>query len=162
MNRLEDLFLEAERELKSENYLEAKNLYEQVLEEDPEFAGAHNSLGWIYYAKFEDYRKAENHYRASIAFNKSYPHSFWNLVSVMIDEERFDEAIVFLNNVCMKTPILNKSTAHEKLAMIAELKSDFKTALEYYKKAVLKTCSNDKIEEFKKDIQRVEYKLSSV
>ena len=32
MNRLEDLFLEAERELKSENYLEAKNLYEQVLE----------------------------------------------------------------------------------------------------------------------------------
>ena len=155
---IEELFLEAERELKNENYLEAKKLYEQVLQDSPEYAAAHNSLGWLYYSKFENMRIAENHYRAGIAFDKFYPHCYWNLVDIMIDEKRWDEVVKFINEICLNVVTLGRSQCYGKLGIIEELRYNYDKAIQNYILAIKNTCSNERIEDLKKDIARVEYK----
>ena len=156
----DELFLEAEKELKNDNYLEAKKLYEQVLEDSPGYAAAHNSLGWLYYSKFENLRIAENHYRAGITFDKNYPHCYWNLVDVMIDEKRWNEAVDFITNTCLHVVTLGRSQCYSKLGIIEELQHQYDKAIANYIQAIKNTCSNERIEDLKKDIARVEYKKS--
>ena len=44
----EELYLEAEADIKNNNYAEAFKKFESILYEEPDSAPAHNSLGWLY------------------------------------------------------------------------------------------------------------------
>ena len=64
--KVEQLYLEAEADIRNSNYHEAFEKYETILYEEPGYAPAHNSMGWIYKNQFDNYAKAENHSKASI------------------------------------------------------------------------------------------------
>ena len=59
---MEELYLEAEADIKNNNYAEAFKKYESILYDEPSSAPAHNSLGWLYKTQLDDYGKAENHF----------------------------------------------------------------------------------------------------
>jgi tetratricopeptide (TPR) repeat protein len=61
----EELYLEAEADIKNNNYAEAFKKYESILYEEPDSAQAHNSMGWLYKTQFDDYAKAENHFQTA-------------------------------------------------------------------------------------------------
>lgn len=156
-SKTEDLYLEGENAIKNGNIAEAKQLYESILLDDPQCCYAHNSLGWIYKSQFDDYEKAENHYRAAIKFGPHYPHSYYNLFHIMTEMERFEELSTYLKE-CLHIAILDKTLIYNRLGIIEEFKGEFAKAIEYYKKAI-KICLNDeKIEDLKKNIARCEYK----
>ena len=67
----EELYLEAEADIKNNHYADAFKKYESILYDEPDSAPAHNSLGWLYKTQFDDYAKAENHFLTAIRCDPS-------------------------------------------------------------------------------------------
>lgn len=158
-HHLEEIYLTAELECKNGNYTEAFKLYHEILQEDPTSASAHNSLGWMYKTQFDDYLRAETHYRTAIKANPAYPHAYWNLCYLLTDMERYDEAYKLLK-LCESVNTLDKSLLKLRLGILEEQKGDFKQAIKRYKEGLLCAMSDERLEELKKLIERCEYKQS--
>jgi tetratricopeptide (TPR) repeat protein len=157
--RIEELYLEAEADIRSNNYQEAFQKFEAILYDDPTYAPAHNSLGWIYKTQFEDHNKAEKHFRTAIKSDPLYPHPYFHLAAVMMDMDRFTELEEHLEH-CLEVYTIDKSWIHDRFAMMHELKQQFDTAIKCYEQAILATMSNEKIKEFEGDIERCKVKAS--
>lgn len=154
----EELYLEAEQAIKNNDFITAKRNYEEMLQEEPTNACAHNSLGWLYKTQFDEYVKAENHYNAAIKYEPNYPHSYWNLAYLYTDLERWDDLRKLMNG-CLSVSSVDKSSIHNRLAIMEELIGNFEVAKEHYESAIYLCVNNDKIEEYKKDIERCSFKL---
>lgn len=158
-SRIEELYLEGENAIKNGNMIEAKQHYETILLDDPQCYYAHNSLGWIYKSQFDDYVKAENHYKAAIKFGPGYPYSYYNLIYLLTELERFEEARQLMH-ICLSIPIIDKSTIYNRLGVLEEFIGDFEAAIQQYKKAIRLCLNDEKIDDLKKSISRCEYKLT--
>lgn len=158
-SRMEELYLEGENAIRNGNYVEAKQHYETILSDDPRCYYAHNSLGWIYKTQFDDYEKAENHYRAAIKFGPAFPYAYYNLIYLLTEQERFDELEAFMQN-CLQIAILDKSLIYYRRGVLAEFRENFTDAIEQYKRAIKRCLNDEKIEDYKKYIARCEYKLT--
>src|SRR5438105_3203530 len=89
--QLVEVYLEAECDIKNNNYIEAFRKYESILFEEPAHAATHNSLGWIYKTQMDDYAKAESHYMAAIKGDPAYPHAYLNYAVLLMELERFND-----------------------------------------------------------------------
>ncbi len=154
----DELYLTAEAEYKNSNFTEALRLYFEVLSEEPDCAPAHNSIGWIYRTQFDDYPKAERYYQMAIKANPTYPHSYWSLVYLLTDLERNEEVRQLMKR-CQSIPSIDKSMIQQRLAVLSELEGNFNDAVGYYKKSILLTINDERIEELRKCIERCEYKI---
>ena len=154
----EELYLQSEQAIKDGYLIRAKGLIEHMLMEDPRSAIAHNSMGWFYRVQFEDYEKAELHYKAAIRFNPDYPHAYWNYANLLMDLERFEE-LQKLMDKAMKLASLNKSMIMSQLGEMRELQGEFEEAIALYKSAIRRSVKNDQIELLWDSIDRCEEKL---
>lgn len=159
--KIEHLYLEAEADIKNNNYHEAFEKYENILYEEPGYAPAHNSMGWIYKTQFEDYEKAENHFKAAIQNNALYPHPYFHLASLLLDLERFDELKKLLEQ-CLRVVTIEKAWVFYRYAMAEELQGKYNDAIKYYQQAILNTMNNDKIKDYQTDIDRCKTKIDIV
>jgi tetratricopeptide (TPR) repeat protein len=155
---IEDLYLESDQAIKNGNYVEAKNLLENILSEEPNYSLAHNSLGWIYRTQFDDYLTAENHYLAAIRFCPEYPHAYWNYIFLLTDMERFEELEGMLYR-CLKVAMINKAQVHNQFGLMYEFQEQYHKAISSYEMALRISVSDEKIEEYRKSISRCEAKL---
>jgi tetratricopeptide (TPR) repeat protein len=150
---VEDLYLESDQAIKNGNFLEAKNLLETILSEEPNYSQAHNSLGWLYRTQFDDYETAENHFLAAIRFCPEYPHPYWNYVYLLTDTERFGELEKLLQQ-CLKVPMVNKAQVHSQFGLMHEYKEQYTKAITSYETAVRLSVHDEKIEEYRRSISR--------
>ncbi|HMP91884.1 MAG TPA: hypothetical protein PKD90_03380 [Phnomibacter sp.] len=157
--RTEELYLEAEADIRNSNYHEAFQKYESILYEEPDYAPAHNSLGWIYKTQFENYQKAEVHFKAAIAADPLYPHPYFHLASILIDLERFEELKEHLDR-CLGIRTIDKAWVYFRFGMINELHGHFADAIAWYQKAILQSMSNEKIKDYQGDIERCRIKMN--
>ncbi len=155
----EELYLEAENAIKNNDFVSAKRNFEEILQDDPTNACTHNSLGWLYKTQFDDYKTAENHYRAAIRYAPDYPHAYWNLVYLLTDLERWDELKDLLNQ-CIKIPTIDKSLVYCRLGIMDELKEQFEKAIKHYQKGILLCINDERLEELKKNMDRCEFKMT--
>lgn len=156
--KVEQIYLEAEADIRNNNYNEAFEKYETILYEEPSFAPAHNSIGWIYKTQFDNYAKAENHFKAAMQADSSYPHPYFHLASVYFDLEKFDALKAHLEK-CLNITTLEKAWIYYRFGMMEETFNRFNKAIEFYKKAILHSFNNEKINEYKADIERCNTKL---
>lgn len=156
--RLEDLCLEADASIRNNAYLEAKQLYEQMLMDEPTSHHAHNCLGWLYKSQLDDYEKAEKHYRAAIKYAPSYPHPYINLAVLLTDMERWIELELLLDTA-KEVAAIDKCTVQVRYAIMYELRQDFHKAIEHFKKAAKLALNDERFENLKKDIDRCLLKL---
>lgn len=156
-SQLEELYLEAEADIRNNNYTEAFRKYENILMEEPGNGPTLNSLGWLSKTQLEDYKKAEAYYLASIKGNPSYPHAYSNYATLLTDMERFEELTELLQK-CFGIPVIEKSWVHAKFGFMEELKLNFDEAISCYEKAMLVTLNDDKIKEYSEHISRCQTK----
>jgi tetratricopeptide (TPR) repeat protein len=156
--QLEELYLEAEADIKNNNYAEAFRKYETILYEEPGNGPTLNSLGWLYKTQIEDYAKAESYYQASIKNDPPYPHAYFNLATLLTDMERYEELIRLLQK-CLTVPTIEKSWVFMKLGLKEELQLNFQKAIECFERAILLSLNDEKIKEYRQNIERCEQKL---
>jgi tetratricopeptide (TPR) repeat protein len=154
----EELFLEAEADIKNNNYAKAFKIYESILYEEPDSAQAHNHMGWLYKTQLNDYAKAENHFNAAIKCEPLYPHPYFHVASLLMDMERLDELERHLEK-CMKVRTIDKSWVHARYGLMAEDRQDFEQAIHHFEEAILATQNGDKIKDFRQDIERCQMKI---
>lgn len=159
MHNWEDTYLEAEEAIRNTNYLHAKQLLENIILDEPATAQAHNSLGWLYRTQFDDYERAENHYKAAIRSNPDYPHAYINLLILYTYQEQWDKLKPVADRAMSKS-LVDKSLINYRLGIMEEYLQNFDSAIAYYKRAI-KLCLNfDSIEDYKRAISNCEYKAS--
>ncbi len=87
---LEELYLEAEADIRNSNYVDALKKYETILMDEPDNGPTLNSLGWLYKTQLEDYTKAETFYLACIKCSPLYPYAYNNYATLLMDKDRFE------------------------------------------------------------------------
>jgi tetratricopeptide (TPR) repeat protein len=152
-----EIYLEAENDVANKNYVEAFRKYESILFDEPGNAATHNSLGWIYKTQMDNYTKAENHYKAAINGDPSYPHSYLNYMILLMDLERYVD-IQALAKRAGKVEAVDKSWVQHRLGLVEELQLHFDQAIILFEKAILYTLNDEKIKGYKEDIARCEEK----
>ncbi len=157
-SHLEELYLEAEADIKNNNYAEAFRKYETILMEEPGNGPTLNSLGWLSKTQVDDYKKAEKYYLACIKSNPQYPHAYSNYATLLTDIDRFEEATELLQK-CLQIAAIDKSWVYMKFGQVEELKLNFKEAIINYEKAILVTFVDDKIKEYQENVNRCKSKI---
>lgn len=134
---------EAERD-----YLTAKNYYEKVYEENPDFPNAAYKLGMLLVGHLkEDPAEAANYFEKAYAQNLNNINALYQLGLLQGEElSQEAEAIKSLEEVLEKAP--EHPFANYDLAIIYHNEGDRTTALQYYEQAAivnpeLKTLVND-------------------
>ena len=158
-SRIEETYLEAEADIRNNNYHEAFQKFENILYEDPSFAPAHNSIGWIYKTQFDNYEMAETHFIAAMKIDPQYPHSYFHLASILIDLERYNELKKHLDK-CLKISTIDKAWVYYRMGMLEEIKGNYDKAIREYKTAILNCFNNDKIKSYQADIERCKTKAA--
>jgi tetratricopeptide (TPR) repeat protein len=154
----EELYLEAEADIKNNNYAEAFKKYESILYEEPDSAPAHNSMGWLYKTQFDDYAKAENHFLTAMKYDPLYPHSYFHIAALFMDMERIGELTQHLEK-CLRVRTIDKSWVYGRYALMEETKMDYDKAIYYFEMAILASQSDEKIKDFRQDIERCRMKM---
>ena len=157
-SQLEELYLEAEADIRNNNYAEAFRKYESILLEEPGNGPTLNSLGWLCKTQIDDYSKAESYYAACIKSNPLYPHAYNNYATLLTDMERFEELTELLQK-CFEVATIEKSWVYLKFGLMEELKLNFKEAISSYEKTILVTLIDDKIKEYTEHINRCKRKI---
>lgn len=152
-----EIYLEAENDVVNKNYVEAFRKYESILFDEPGNAATHNSLGWIYKTQMDDYVNAENHYKAAINGDPSYPHSYLNYMILLMDLERYKD-LQTLAKRASKVEAVDKAWIQHRLGLVEELQLQFEQAISLFEKAILYTLNDEKIKSYKEDIARCEEK----
>jgi tetratricopeptide (TPR) repeat protein len=157
-SQLEEIYLEAEADIKNNNYVEAFRKYETILMEEPGNGPTLNSLGWLSKTQIEDFEKAEAYYKASISSDPVYPHSYLNYASLLMDMERFEDLAQLLEK-CFLVSTIEKSLVYTKFGLMEELRLNFKEAVVYFEKAILVSVSDEKIKDNQQHIDRCRQKI---
>lgn len=157
-SNLEEIYLEAEADIRNSNYAEAFKKYETLLYDEPGNAPILNSLGWLYKTQLDNFEKAENYFKAAIKSEPLYPHPYFHLASLYADMEKFDDLKQHLEN-CLRVPTIEKSWVFAKFGLVEELGLHFEEAISFYEKAILISCIKEKIADYKLDIERCREKL---
>lgn len=109
---------------------EAIEVYEKVLELEPQHAAAHINLGTLFYNR-QDYIKAEYHYRAAIEADPRYALAYFDLGNVLDETGRVPEAIKAYSTALMLAPTYGD--AHYNLALAFEKMKQPRRALKHWR-----------------------------
>ena len=155
--RAEELYLEAEADIRNNHFHGALQKFEDILYEEPGYAPAHNSIGWLFKTQFDNYKKAEVHFRAAIKADPDYPHPYFHLSVLLFDLERYEELDTHLQ-ACLKKSIIDKSWIFYRYGMLNEMSGRFAEAIVFYERALLHTMNNEKVKDYQADIGRCHIK----
>jgi tetratricopeptide (TPR) repeat protein len=157
-NLVEEYFLKVEVLLGEGEFANGKKLLEEILDIEPGYGRAHNHLGWIYYAKFDDYRKAEYHYRLSIKFAPEYPAGYINMSFLLVELKRYEDA---RSNayVALEVPAINRSVIYNELGRIEEMLGNYKMAIHNYNEAIRLTMHSNETVAYNANFERAKAKM---
>jgi len=89
---------------------QAEELFERVLELDPNVKEAYNNLGTIY-ARREEHERAKEMFKQAVEIDPLYVYPLCNLVNYMLDEERVEDAEALLEPLPGGRELLPQGTA---------------------------------------------------
>ena len=108
---------------------QAIEMYQQVLELDPEHAAAHINLGTLHYNR-QEYALAEKHYRHAIEVDPRYALAYFDLGNVLDETGRVQEAILTYKTALQLAPTY--ADAHYNLALAYEKIREPRKALKHW------------------------------
>ena len=158
---VENQFIKADSLISEGRISEAKELLEEILNENPDFGKAHNHFGWIYANKLSNFEKGEYHYKLAIKFDPKYPASYINYIYLLVDIAKFDEAKKMITIGLTQVQGVDKASYYSELARINEFERNFIQAYLLYKKSSDLAFNPSYIENMKTNMKRVKDKMST-
>lgn len=158
-NDPEEILFEVDALIAEEKIIQARDLLYDVLVDHPDYAKAHNHLGWIYHYKMTNYTKAEQHYKLALKYGKDYHSPYGNYAYFLIDKGNYEEMIAF-GKQALQVHEADKGTIYNQLGKAYELTANLETAYYHYKKAIMHSTAANYIEEMQASLHRVKTKMS--
>ena len=109
---------------------QAIEMYQQVLDLDPDHAAAHINLGTLHYNR-QEYALAEKHYRHAIEVDPRYALAYFDLGNVLDETGRVAEAIQTYSTALQLAPTY--ADAHYNLALAYEKIKEPRNALKHWR-----------------------------
>ena len=156
----EQQFLEAREELEYGEISKAKNLFEELIQDDPQYGRAYNYLGWIYHKYFSDYDRAWELYEFAIRFAPKFPISYLNHAQLLYEMEKFEE-LNYLLDRAIKVPGVTKSIILKYYGKLYEHNDNYELAIEYYEKGMKASTEEEDLMLFEESISRCSSKLNA-
>lgn len=149
----DQLFFEADKRIKEEKFVEARDLLLQAVQLDPNFGRAYNHLGWIYDVKYKDYQKAEEAYKKALEVSPDYAPLYINY-AILLSILGRDTEIVDLLEKALKVPGIDMRNVQREFGFLYERQGKFSQAKEAYKKALQLSWTDEDVKYFKSNIDR--------
>jgi tetratricopeptide (TPR) repeat protein len=108
---------------------EAIEIYQKVIELEPEYAAAHINLGTLLYNR-HDFVSAEKHYRLAIKADPRYALAHFDLGNVLDETDRVQEAVAAYRTAIQLAPTYGD--AHYNLALAYERMRQPRQALAHW------------------------------
>jgi len=156
---IETKFLKADELLNSGEVLRARELLEEILEEEPDYGRAHNHMGVIFMNTLSDYPRAAYHFRLAVKYASKYPAAYHNYALVLLELEKLDKLEAHIN-ASLSIGGVNKAWMYHKLACAKELQKDYESALNYLKLSRENALNDYWYGFIKKEMKRVKSKIS--
>lgn len=151
--RLEEMFNQADLDIKDGLFESAFQRLQDILVEDPLFGKAYNHLGWMYETKFRDYSKAEEFYRKALETVPDYPAIYTNYSILLSTLGRYEELASLLNKGLMVAGI-DKATIYNEFGIMYEQQVNYPQAIENYRKCAQLTLNKDTMNRALESIER--------
>jgi tetratricopeptide (TPR) repeat protein len=130
---VEQLLADAKQAEKNKDFSEAENLYQQVLEIDPECVEAYFQLGMIYQS-LNQLEQAEDSYRMALHYRPNLAAAYINLANLLRINGQFEKACEVLKQAIHLNPKL--ATAYFHLGMTLNVMGNMDEALSNYSSAI--------------------------
>ncbi len=127
--RVAEMFLEAVRCEDASQIEEAKEIYERILEKDPDHASSCINLGTICYNR-RQFARAEQLYRRATQSDPGYALAFFDLGNVLDELKRLPEAVSAYRTAIRLVPTY--ADAHYNLALAYERTAERRLALRHW------------------------------
>ena len=158
-NLVEEYFMQVDKLFADNEFAQGKKLLEEILEMEPAYGRAHNHLGWVYYAKFDNYHKAEYHYKLAKKFAPEYPAGYINLSYILVQTRKYDEAKANAAEA-LNVPAMNRAIIYNELGRVEEYQGNYKEALQHYMDAVRSCMNKNELDVYNVNIERVKTKVN--
>jgi tetratricopeptide (TPR) repeat protein len=156
----ENQFIKADELISSGNIVEAKEILEDLLADYPDYAKAHNHLGWIFYNKLSNFEKGMYHYKLAMKFDSKYSPPYLNYTYLLIDIGKFEEAKAHIEFSFETLENADYASFYSELGRIAELEQNYIKSLKFYKLAAKHALNQQFIDNMKIYSSRVINKMS--
>lgn len=159
MNRFrhEEIFNQADLDIKDGYYEDAFKKLESILIEDPTYGKAYNHMGWMYETKFRDYGKAEEMYQRALETMPNYPPIYSNYTILLSTLRKFDK----LKEVVAKGMTVagvDHANLYNELGIMHEQSGEYDQAIENYTNCAKQTLSKDTLDRAMASIDRCKQK----
>jgi tetratricopeptide (TPR) repeat protein len=153
----EKLFYEAVSTFTEGKIIAAADLFSELIERFPDFGKAHAYLGLLYFEYFKDSIVAEEHFKNAISSSPEFTESYIFYAALLLSQERFAEMNAHLNKVSEIRGV-KKNDTYEQFGKMNELMGKYDEAIDFYKKAIKYTFSDEDIVSYEKAIARCNIK----
>jgi tetratricopeptide (TPR) repeat protein len=157
--RLEELFNQADLDIKDGYFESAFGRLEQLLVEDPLYGKAYNHLGWLYETKLKDYRKAEEFYKKALDTDPDYHPVYTNYSILLSTLGKYDELKLLLDRA-LTVPGIDKANVFNEYGIMYEQMKDFNKAITFYKQCAEMTLSKDTLNRAMESMERCKLKMT--
>ena len=154
---IERLIDEASKSIEEREYNTAKDLMNQGLYEEPDYAKLHNNLGWLYQYCIKDKKQAELHLSYAIKFDPKFEASYINLADLYLEHKEYVQLREVMQKV-LDQDGSNKAICYENIGKAYEGTCEFSKAIKNYKMAMYETIDSYDADELKQAIKRCKYK----
>ena len=126
-------FADGEADYQSKNYGEATKLFEQYTQRRPDNPWGHYMLGLSAW-KSGDLMKSEESFETALRIDPKHMKSLVNVSRVLIEQKRYDDAIVKLTTAAAVDP--ESATVPRLMARAHSAKGEFEPAVDAYRRAI--------------------------
>lgn len=156
--KLEEIFYQADLDIKDGHYETAIRRLEEILVEDPNFGKAYNHLGWLFETKFKNMAKAEEYYKKCFEKTPDYPAIYSNYSVLLSTLGKFQELELVLQQG-LSVPGVDKANLYNEYGIMHELKGNLEQAMHFYKECGKATLAKDTLDRAVASIERCKTKL---
>jgi tetratricopeptide (TPR) repeat protein len=140
--------------LKADRVEEALQELTVLLNRNPESGKVQAMYGHILYRYFGQYDAAEEAFRKAMRINGTFHELYIDYANLLFDAAKYTEMVAVLNKA-LEVPLIRKDQIYVLFGRLYERQENWDEAIEYYSKAALFTLSNQDLEIYLSERQRV-------
>lgn len=154
----EEYILKAKDHIDSWDYIQAKRLLIELLEDQPDHGRAHQLLGWIYASQLNQYDMAEIHFKMAIQFEPYHATTYSDYIYLLKMTSRYKEMIKFAERA-EKIEGVNLAYIQRYKAEAFEMLRDYNNAISTYREAMINALDDEMISSCQYGIERIARKI---